>query len=143
MAIYAVYDKQTGEIVRLLQAFNQKAIDANLKAGWGYLSYINYNIEALGSYKVNLTTLAIEAKTTQSITATPSIIDADGTTKSTLTGIAADSSAYLNADGIVKFLQYVKHGKMYFCTDIVATHDIIFKHPLYLDTTVEITATTP
>ena len=141
MAFYITYNDDTGEIRKLIEAPTKAVAELNCGVGFSVLDVGSFpDPEA---QKVNLTSRTVESKTTQSITATPTTIDADGSEKSVLTGIAEGSTAKIRIDGNLIQRISVDSGKMNFVTETVATHTITFTHPLYLDTEVEITAVTP
>ncbi len=140
-----VYFNSSGVIEKVLSVFkeNERLADVNVDAGQSYIFYGGDNVNP-NLKKINVSTRTLVDKTEQSITATPSTIDADGVTKSTLSGIESGSKAYIDIDGDgVKEIFDIPSGKFYFCTDTVATHEITITHPLYLDTRVSIIATAP
>jgi len=143
MAIYAIYNVVTGEIEKLLQAFNQPTVDANLVSGQSYVMYGDRLPENMAQYKVNVSTRQVENKVTQSLVASPSTINADGVEKSVISGIAKNSLAEIDVgEGAIKKVN-ILDGKLYFCTKKVATHSIKITNPICLDTHVSITAVAP
>jgi len=140
--MYAIYSYEDGVIDRILNAPSTEFADRNAGEGYGYVEY-PYDVSEVESYKVNTATKTIESKTTQSITATPTSISADGSSKSVLSGIANGSRADIYSDSTPGKVVSIPGNKLNFCTDEVGDHDIVFSHPGYLDTTVTITATAP
>ena len=141
--MYAIYDEATGCINKFIDAPDEATVELNVVAGQKYIEFTP--TESLEKYKVQLTDPPqIVLKTTQSLTATPSIIDANGVTKSTISGIADGSRVEFPTGETTYGTAYnIDTGKLYFCTDIVGTHEIKIMHNLWLDTIVTITGQTP
>lgn len=142
--IIAKYNTETGLIEATLRVADEYTADLNVSEGFSWIEW-PYDQTDQVDYKVDVSSLphSLASKTVQSLTPTPSSITADGTSKSVVGGIAIGSQAEWYIDGVKQSDIQIPGTKINFCTDIVDDHSIIIRHPLWLDTTVTITATAP
>lgn len=142
--IISKYDTSTGEIQGLLSVPDEASADLNVSSGFAWLLW-PYDAEDVKLYKVNVGVQpnVIVLKTTQSLAVSTSSITANGTDSSTISVIEKNSNAVLSIDEEEYRATALYGTKMKFCTDQVGTHNIVFSHPAWLDTTVTITATAP
>lgn len=138
--IVATYEINTGVITGILNVPDSKTADLNVSEGYSWVIW-DKDLSVVVDYRVSNHALVL--KTAQSVTATHTTISADGADKSVLSGMAVGSRADIIYEDETEQRVTIPGSKMNFCTDIVGTHDIVIKHPAWLDTTVTITATAP
>lgn len=143
---YIIYNKTTGNINRFIYAYtkNDRLAYANVMEGLGYVWYDgDFFNEREKNVDISDDTFPLINKTTQSLTTDTTTITADSSSKATISSIAVGTIAFINIDGENPRTVGTPNGKIRFCTGVVGDHDIVFKNPAYLDTTVTITATAP
>lgn len=138
--IVATYEVSTGVITGILNVPDSSTADLNVSEGYRWVVW-DKDLSVVTDYRVSDHALVL--KTTQSVTATPTTISADGADKSVLSGIDVGSIADIIYEDETEQRVIIPGSKLKFVTDIVGTHDIVISHPAWLDTTVTITATAP
>lgn len=138
---YVIFDSSTGAIKSLMSAPNESAVQLNISPGFDFMLFDQSGI--FSQYKVNVSTSLLELKTSMNVTNSPLTITADGVDSSIVSGIEVGSCVEITRDNKLYLVDKALTSTLSFKTDDPGVHQIKFRHPLYLDTVIEITAVQP
>lgn len=127
---YSIYNTSTGEIRNSLTCPDSLLVPNVPEGCSAILGGFDNSL-----YRVDLTTYQPVMKTHMVCAISKSTIDADGFDGAIISGLPAGTFALFEG-----LFQAVPDGAIEFAVDVPGDYEIILQHPLYLDTTVTITA---